>query len=353
MAFVLLQTVTGWIAAGGPLDVAHGLILASVVLPVMVLVHEAGHATVGLLRTEGLVLLRVGRAPGWLRGRVGRLAFEVSPLPSRTKQAGWARTFARMTRGELVAYAVAGAAAQLVVLVLAVPLIGQTSGAVHGALVWAWAAYFLQICLNLVPRRVGGHMTDGAHLFAAIRAQPVEPSHRSPRESTVEGFISEFTDTMSRWLVLVTDDSGSYWTQRRGATLAGAAWALGLKRELSPEVRTACWHALAGWCWREAERGDAERVRDTVEEVWRRTAQQGLVGRELDAAVAAALAVDADLGLGSPGSTNDERRGFLVRGFNEIKPPADARALGDKHRLFCFRYGIALHDVEVSAGGTP
>jgi hypothetical protein len=110
-------------------------------------------------------------------------------------------------------------------------------------------------------------------------------------------------------------------------------------------VRTAYWHALAGWCWRESERGDPQRIYEAVERVWRRTAQQGLVGRELDAAVAAAL-TDADLGLGSPGSTDDERRGFLARAFEEIDPSPDSRALRDPDRLFCFRYGVALHDVE-------
>ena len=61
------------------------LVLLSLVVvgPLLVLVHELGHAAVGLAATDGLVSVRVGRTPGWFRGRVGRLAFELSPLPVR------------------------------------------------------------------------------------------------------------------------------------------------------------------------------------------------------------------------------------------------------------------------------
>jgi hypothetical protein len=352
MAFVPLQSISGW-TAGGPIDMAHGFVLASLLFPVMVLVHEAGHATVGLLRTEGLVVLRVGRSPGWVRGRFGRLAFEVSPIPSQNKIAGSATTIARMTRGESIAYAVAGSAAQLAVLVVAVPLIAQTSGAVHAALVWAWVLYFLESGLNLVPRRIGGYGNDGMRLFTVIRSNPVGVLHPPLPKTTVDDFLNEFSDTQSRWVVLITNGKAPFRTQRRVATLVGAAWAIGLQREKSPEVGSAFWHALAGWCWRECERGDPERSRAAVERAWRRTAQGGLVGRELDATVAAALAADPDLALGSPGRTDDERRGFLALAFKKLQPPADCRALDEQDRLFCFRYGVALHDVEALADGRP
>jgi hypothetical protein len=234
MGSVPLQTISGWVASGGMRDLGLGFVLAGLTFPLMVIVHEAGHAAVGLLRTEGLVVLRVGRSPGWVEGRVGRLAFEVSPLRSRDRLAGWARTFARMTRGESVAYAVAGAAAQLLVLVVSVPLIGRTSGAVHSALVWAWAVHFLNTCLNLAPMRVGGHMSDGACLLAAVRARPVDSSHRPPAESTADAFIGEFVDTMSRCR------SGLSREQRRraegipGSRLRGARPTSGFPRAARP-----------------------------------------------------------------------------------------------------------------------
>jgi hypothetical protein len=345
MVAVPLQSFSSWVAAGGPDDMAHGFVLAFLVFPLMMLVHEAGHASVGLLRTEGLVVLQVGRSPGWLRGRVGRLAFQFSPVPTWDKIAGSARTLARMTRGDWIAYSLAGAAAQLVALAVLVPLIAETSGSVHASLAWAWAVCFLEVALNLVPRQVAGHWSDGAYLRAALRMQGPDPRLRPPPESTVDAFKAELDDTVSRWVVLFTDEHASVRTERRLGMLNGAGRAIGLRREPGA-MATARWHALAGWCWRECERGNPERRREAVELAWRRVAQQRLVGRVLAVATAAALASDPDLALGSPGSTDAERRAFLNLAFERLRPPADLSALDEQDRLHCFRYGVALHDVE-------
>jgi hypothetical protein len=339
-------TFSGWLSDDAIDDIGLGLALMFLALPVTVLVHELGHAAVGLLRTEGLVIVQIGGGPKWLRTRIGRLGLEVGPIPVYSGTAGSARTFAPLSRPDAVAYALAGPLAELLLLAACAPLVARAPDRVFAPLVCGWVIAVLHATSNLVPRRIAGHWTDGARLRAALRKRTLEPSSQPPPESTVAEFMNEFADTLSRWLVLVTNGSASFRTERRGATLVCAAWELGLSREKSPQVRAAFWHALAGWCWRDCEHGDPGRRRAAVEEVWRRKAQEGLVGRELDSAVAGELARDPDLGLGSPGRTDDERKGFLARAFRELRPPVDARALDEADRLFCFRYGVALHDVE-------
>jgi len=80
--------------------------------------------------------------------------------------------------------------------------------------------------------------------------------------------------------------------------------------------------------------------------VWRVAAQRGLVGITLTGCAAHLLAEGgAELWLASPGRTDAERKGFLARAFNELSPIGHA-PLDAERRLFAFRYGIALHDVE-------
>jgi hypothetical protein len=73
-----------------PIDVWFFLLL---VTPPLVLVHELGHALVGLARTRGVVHVVIGAPPSFLRARIGRLALELSLRQGRGV-AGYARTYA-------------------------------------------------------------------------------------------------------------------------------------------------------------------------------------------------------------------------------------------------------------------
>src|SRR5438552_11847175 len=98
-------------SGGGGLTFGLALVALSAVWPFFTLMHEFAHAAVALTATDGLVVIRVGKSPAWIRGRTGRLAFELSPLPERKNAPGTAMTYARMSAPAQIAYSVAGSAA--------------------------------------------------------------------------------------------------------------------------------------------------------------------------------------------------------------------------------------------------
>src|SRR5581483_6846880 len=88
-----LQAFDAWMNGTGPLVVFAGAIVYGLLGTVFTLVHELGHASVGLARTQGVVHVQVGRTPGRWRLRVGRLDMELSPtIPFRAGVGGTART---------------------------------------------------------------------------------------------------------------------------------------------------------------------------------------------------------------------------------------------------------------------
>jgi Peptidase family M50 len=346
-----LESFAQWMDRGGPNAIGPGVVVFFVVFPLLTLVHELGHAAVGLVQTEGLVQIRVGRAPRRIRGRVGRLAFELSLLPAGGKVMGTAQTFARLSRNEQVAYALAGPAAEALFVALLLPALQLTTGLVHDALLCGWALAMLHALLNLIPAQLGRHRSDGAMLVAVLRSRPTDPRLAASAESSADAFMREFEATQSRWLALFTDERNSVRNERRARLVSGAPVALGLLPvEPGTPGATAAWYAFAGWCWRECERGDyPDRLRQDVLGVWRVAAQGGLVGMDLIVCAARRLAEDgAELWLASPGRTDAERKGFLARAFDKLRPVGQA-PLDAERRLFAFRYGIALHDVEAIA----
>jgi hypothetical protein len=60
----------------------NGLLLA-LILPLGLLAHELGHALVALRLTDGPVTVLVGRQPGLVRFRIGRLRFSLHLWPTR------------------------------------------------------------------------------------------------------------------------------------------------------------------------------------------------------------------------------------------------------------------------------
>lgn len=340
------EEIRGWLAAGG-LDAFGLAVLAFVVVsPLLVLAHELGHAAVGLVGTEGLVRVNVGREPGLVRGRLGRLAFELSPLPSRTAAPGLATTYARLSPARRVVYAAAGPATETVVLVvLLLPVLQRTHGLVHQALVVVWLYGVSRVLFNLVPSTIGERRSDGGLIADTLRSQEHDSRPRE-RAAGPEAFLREFEATKARWLALITDTGSTSRTERRARVLGGVAVALRLDPERGPGA-TACLWSFAGWCWREVERGgDRLRIEDGLIAALAEAEQLGLTG-DVRLAQAAGIAAGAvDLGLGSPGPSDDERRGFLARAFREVGPVEPPAPLDEQLRWFAFRYGAAVHGLE-------
>jgi hypothetical protein len=70
----------------GPTLIDHAVavvLVVAVLLPILTLLHELGHAVVALRVSEGPVHVQVGRPPAQLRFRIGRLQVSFSPLPAR------------------------------------------------------------------------------------------------------------------------------------------------------------------------------------------------------------------------------------------------------------------------------
>lgn len=106
--------------------------------------------------------------------------------------------------------------------------------------------------------------------------------------------------------------------------------------------------AFAGWCWREVERGDSNRVRESVLEVSRTVVGAGYAGLQQTVRTAWGCSEpDAPLAQACLGRTPKERRGFLARAFELL--PESVRVVPDVEEDVCrraFHYGVALNDVE-------
>jgi hypothetical protein len=179
---------------------------------VLVVVHEFGHALVGLACTDGLVTVRVGPTSGALRGRVGRLAFSFDPRPGRHAEDGLTELLADLSRRERIAYFMGGPAANLVFAVALWPLFDVLSGVPRYAV---GAAIALSVLLAIVNVALPNPASDGRQALAAFRDD-------EPR--TLDG---EFVKTMGRWLALHTDTRDRRFSVQRSWLLGVAPVALG------------------------------------------------------------------------------------------------------------------------------
>jgi hypothetical protein len=331
-----LQSFADWMNGSGSWSfaVACGMVAASA--PLVVLIHELGHAAVGLARTEGLVTVRVGRAPGRWRARLGRLELELSPTFARNAPSGLATAYARRDRGTVILSALAGpfaeALAGAAILLVGVRLqlvIVEIAGVF-------WIVHALR---NLVPLTRNGFSTDGAHLVAALRS--ADSRQGDPFERALE-------DTTSRWLVQFSAAKASVQTPRRMLLLGGAPVTLGHDPADRGPVSLGLWRlAYAGWCWREVERGDPRRIREAVLDALHVATVSGVVEPELTGRATWALAAGpTELGLASPGADDDERRRFLEAAFVRLPESLRLPSITEEHQRYAFRYGVALHDVE-------
>jgi hypothetical protein len=294
--------------------------------------HELGHALAGLVLTKGLVILRVGRAPALVRGRLGRLQLELNPLPpQKGRLAGSATTYAHLGRAPYAALILAGPL--LGVVVAFVPI--EIGAATHlPGLVAAGATGVLFNALNLLPMQRHGRLSDGARLLLALRG-----ARRPARD-----FDGRVGETMTRWLVLYTDPVNTI-SPEELLLLGGAPVALGYASDdRGIEAVTLVRLAFAGWCWREAENADRSRVRDAVLDARHRASLEGTSRAHIAVAAARDLAGGRiDLSLGSPTTSS------LAEGFRRACGHIRATTPEDKSD-FAYRFGVALHDVVRIAG---
>jgi hypothetical protein len=335
-----LQSFNDWMNSGA----SWSLLVAILLAPVFVLIHEVGHATVGLIQTEGLVAVRVGRVPARWQARVGRLRLEINPLPARNMPAGLAMVYARCGVGTRVMLGLAGPFAQAVAAAL-VMIVGARMNVAGLEVVGGLG--IIDALLNLVPREWRGFRSDGAYILDALRHAGVA-SRDALDGSTAEPFKRALADTYSRWFVLFTDSKAQVRTPRRAQLLGGAPVALGHRLDDRSAVALGLWRlAFAGWCWREVERGEPDRVREAALDAVHVATLTGALEPDLTARAARNLATGStELGLASPGADDAERARFLAAAFMQM--PADLRipVIPEAQQRFAFGYGVALRDIE-------
>lgn len=312
-------------------ELAVGALLVAACRPLIVLAHELGHAAIGLFRTEGLVRVRVGRAPGLWRARFGRLSLELHPVLATSESPGEAMTHARLGWRSRAAYALAGPVAGGGVALVLVLL-----GLHFELLPLAFAGGFLllvELC-NLLPSETSGRTNDGDSILDTLRTRRRATPH------------NDFADVESRFLVLVTDARRTL-TGTGGCRVLKVLNALDLdpndhsSKEAVALVRT----AFSGWCWREAEQADTAPIREAVLDARHRASLRGLARADTIGLTADELVRNGpDLALASPalGSLDYGLRRALSSKFTEGVPLEIAR--------FAFLFGVATHDVVAIAG---
>jgi hypothetical protein len=230
-----------------------------------------------------------------------------------------------------------------VMLALAGPVAGGAAAALLLALgarlqflplqVIGWVALVLDLA-NLIPFRFRGHRSDGSYLLEALRRETA----RAPYDDAIEAIAD-------RWLVLVTNPRPTFDRCSPGILTNVLVVLNRARNDRSPESRALIRLALAGWCWRRAERGDAAPIRDHVLDVRHSAALRSRTREETLVAAASELAHrEADLASASPTG------GSLGRGFESALTVKTPDSLPEDQQLFAFRFGVAMHDVVSIAG---
>jgi hypothetical protein len=305
-----------WITTDSPAALGALLALNLLAFGLLVLAHELGHAAVGLVRTEGLVVLSVGRSATVWQCRIGRLKLELNALPLMGRAQVHARLDRKSTLLFLLAGPTAGSAAAALLILLGHRFRFQPLEII------GWVGLAVNVA-NLLPSR----RSDGAQLVAALRSRRPAP----PTEPLV--------DVRARWLVLVTDARGSL-ARHTGGLLMRVLNALDRKpSDRSAEAVALVRMAFSGWCWREAERCDLAPIRDLILDARHRAAQMGLSRGDIEGWAALKLARHPDLTAASPRPDSLEYGLRCARGGNFTD------GVPEEHAEFAFRFGVAVHDL--------
>jgi hypothetical protein len=303
-----LRAFDGWMNNSSSVT---ALVVFLVALPLFTLVHELGHAAVGLARTSDAVHVQVGRPPGRWHLALGRLFVSIDVRPFLGDALGYVATAGRLGAPARFAYAIAGPATSALagVCVLAV---GRQSGI--GWLMALGELWIAASLLQLVPLRSAQFRSDGWHMLQALRSRG---SHESPTHSL--GSRASFAMLEAR----------ARMRPKQTQLLGCAGTALGLARDdHGPEAQRLWIAAFAGWCWREAQ-GAAARLDAPARAALATAAEEGVEGLSLTADAAYGLAQsDADFGA------------EFEAGLGRLLGVADER------RDFAFRFGGALREIQ-------
>jgi hypothetical protein len=297
-----LQAFDAWMNTNGPLVVFTVAIVYGLGT-LFALVHELGHASVGLARTQGVVYVQVGRTPGRWRLRIGRLDMELSPtIPLRARVGGTARASVRMDRRTRIAFIAAGPLASIT-LAAAITCVGIWT---HSRLAIAVGAFsVLRAFWSVLPGRVDGLRTDGAALIDVLRR---------PR-------------ALDEWFTLFSDVEGTLGRER--GRVVNAVPYLVEHPGAGPDALGVWRLAFAGWCWRAAA-GEAWReMRDVALDALHSAARPGAVEPDVTIVAARALAEHE-----SPD------------GFEHLPSELRSIPVEEPKQRFAFQFGVAFYDID-------
>lgn len=324
-----LEWFVEFMDSGGTLKLGMWLVGLAVLGFLVVVVHELGHAVVALACTESLVEVRVGRAPGMVRGRIGRLAYSFDlRRHDHTEDEAITAVLADVSRAELIAYALGGPAANAVVAVFLAPLAWSLSGVPRYAVCSAIVLSVFVTIANLVSRSPD---SDGRIAIAAIRGEI----------PTVEGerlLTGGMGNALGRWMALYTNRRDPKFSRQRAYLFGIAPLELGVDPRTSFDDASHCWNtARAGWCWREVRPAPAHVLANLPKRACKSRSLEGLRGLDLAAAAAAEVARASLRTYTDP----DVETAFAAT--TELRA---AVPMSDDDSRFAFQFGVALHDVE-------
>jgi hypothetical protein len=169
--------------------------------------------------------------------------------------------------------------------------------------------------------------------------------------------VAQLNETHGRCRVLFMEQRERWTTRERIDSIsAGLNPLYSTRPPAAQERRALSMLALAGWCWREAERGDPAPIRRQILASYKAAvAEPGVEGPLVPAwAGWKFLADGGQPGLASPGDSKRVRLAFLDAAFAKIHNEwgAPAGIPQDKARS-AFHHGVVLSDVERLALGRP
>jgi hypothetical protein len=293
-----------------------------------IVVHELGHAVVALACTESLVLLRVGRSPGVVRGRIGRLAYSFDFRSGDDTEEAVTGVAADLRRADQIAYALGGPAANAALALFLTPLAWSLTGVPRYAVCGAVLLSAYVAVANLVSRAPD---SDGRMALAAIRGEIPSDDGEGPLSGAI-------ANALGRWMALYANVRDPRFSDQRAFLFGIAPLELGVDPRTSLDDASRCWNtARAGWCWREVRPAPAHVLANLPKNAWRSRSLEGLRGRELAAAAAAEVARASRRVYTDP----DFEAAFLAT--TQLR---EAVAQADDDSRFAFKFGVALHDVE-------
>jgi hypothetical protein len=194
----VVQRIVDFMDALPPVPVLF--VLAVLVTPPLVVIHELGHALAALWQTDGPVFVRIGaKERGWAL-RTGRFSMEAGPSEVELAAGFCAYDGTRCSPVGRAVIAMSGPLASLIGAVAAALLWGATSGPVRDVFAAATLGGVLAGVINAMPltfeRTRNGTKSmlrlDGLHALEALReSRAPAPPMRPAARNAVAGPVAE------------------------------------------------------------------------------------------------------------------------------------------------------------------